>query len=174
MMLALVTVLLAGFASCSKSDDDNNTSKQNTTATSGLMSFDFVPTEDDLIVYDITAEYTDASGKQQTETITGEWKKSVTFTTLPAKASLVIKMALKANVVLSKDEYKVGYKITPKFQALNAEGGILDFAGYTPSEEYSYYKDKGKEGLEEYAKLTVISYSYTISSTPNAKGKYIY
>lgn len=71
--------------------------------------FYFTPSEGDLLLCDVTVEYTDASGKLQTETITGEWKKQIKFASLPANGTIAIKRSLKANVELAKDHYKFGY-----------------------------------------------------------------
>lgn len=175
-MLALVAVLFAGFVSCSKSDDNNNSSTPSegtSTPVSGIMECKFAPSEDQLTIFDFTAEYTDESGQVKTETITGEWEKKVIFKTLPAKATLTIKRALKPNVELTKDSYNVGSSFTANVQALKADGKNASFGKPLSTSSKSSI---GKDKVERYAaeKAVVHSFSYTISNKANAEGEYVY
>ncbi len=111
LMLALVTVLLAGFASCSKSDDDN-TQTTPVTPTKEMTGCTFTinveTSEDELAIGNVTIEYLDENGKTQSENITEkEWSKTLTYNTFPAKAAYTLKHKLKEGVELTKEKYSL-------------------------------------------------------------------
>ncbi len=179
MMLCLLVVLFAGsMVSCSGDDDnsgDETPGDDTSVPVAGAMSCDFVPTDDELALFDVTAEYTDASGKVQTEVITGEWKKTVTFTSLPANATLTIRQSLKSDVKLTKESYKLGGKMTYGFSALNSAGKAVSFKG-TLLPETVHNLSIGKDRVEEFATKNPVlaDYAYTISNKANSEGYFIW
>lgn len=175
LMLGFMAVLFAGFTSCSSSDDDENkTVEENNAPTSGVLSCSFEPSEDELALCNITAEYTDASGKIQTEEITGKWEKKITFTTLPTKVSVTLKHSLKANVELSKESYHFGGLWDDVVYAIKKDG-----SKYWPIQmgpRLIHNNAVGKAKVEDFITRTAVlkTISYTISNKPNEDGSYIY
>ncbi len=124
-MLVLVTVLLAGFASCSKSDDDNtkttpkeDTSTKEDTQTKEMTGCTFTinveASEDELAIGNVTIEYLDENGKIQTDSIKEKkWSKTLTYNTFPAKVAYTLKHKLKEGIELSKDSYYLSLSIEP-------------------------------------------------------------
>ncbi len=125
LMLALVTVLLAGFSSCSKSDDDNTktTTTPETPATPETptkeltgctFTLEVEASEDELAIGDVTIEYLDENGKTQSESIKEKkWSKTLTYTAFPAKVAYTLKHKLKEGVELSKESYNLNLGIKP-------------------------------------------------------------
>lgn len=162
MMLALAAVLVAAFASCSKSDGDKE--DEDIPAAKATVTYEFEPCADELEFFDMTAQYLDGSGTMQTETITGKWKKEITYTTLPAKVKIIISHAIKPNVELTKETYLFDYKYTRDIKAYSANGVLLD------SETRPYQPNPYtvlKENLPEFVPLCRIDESYEVRVTPN-------
>ncbi len=172
LMLSLSVMLFAGsMVSCS-SDDNSKDDPTTLIPTTGVMKCSFEPSEDMLTLFDITVEYTDASGKQQTENITGTWNKTITYTTLPVNATMVVKQALKSNVEMTKDSYKFTYKSNCSCTSLYSDGSIADNGPTTP-ETTTFTVDKEK--VAELAKDPILAeYSYTISNEKNSAGRYVW
>lgn len=177
MMLCLLVMLFAGsLISCSSDDDDSpkrETPTEDTEVpTSGTAMFYFTPSEGDLLLCDVTIEYTDASGKLQTETITGEWKKQIKFASLPANGTIAIKRSLKANVELAKDHYKFGYTEQSVFYANYASGAKPAGHNHGSSANISIGKDKVEHYVVDRHPV-IISYSYTIDKKKDSDGSFV-
>ncbi len=175
LTLALVTVLCTGFTSCGDGDDSPSVIPPTTPSVpvTGRMECDFVPAEGDLALFDITAEYTDSTGIAKTETVTGEWKKTVTYTKLPVEAKFVIKHTLKPDVEISADEkYRMGYELTYAFYAYDAKGDMVAKRGGTGiPDRFHFNGDQAK--IEKWAAKDIVGYSYTISNEAK-DGSYMY
>ncbi len=163
------------FTACSSDDDSSKNDAEASTPVTGVMMCYFEPSEDELTLFDVTVEYTDASGKQQTETITGAWKKTITYTTLPVNVSMVVKQSLKPNVEMTKDSYKLGGQVSCLLHALKSDGESAHIYGSViPNSVFNLTYPKGK--VETYATkhATLVNYAYTISNKANSEGAYIW
>ncbi len=163
LMLALVTVLLAGFASCSKSDDDNKDNQgQSEVSTSAIINLYYTATEAELSICDMTIEYTDAAGATQTEALTStKWSKQIKYSSLPANGTIVIKRALKANVELTEKSYKFSdNSLTWTVFTYNAQGtktaGPISYGDTTA---FAAGKDDVQKYVNGHSKYTI---TYTI------------
>lgn len=99
MAMAVVAVVMAaGFASCSKSDD-NGINPSTSTNYYGVMKINLKLSDDVLSLADITVTYTDENSKEHTETLTtGTFTKDIKFNSLPAKALYKVSYKMKENL----------------------------------------------------------------------------
>lgn len=172
LMLALVAVLLTGFTSCSKSDDNNgdNTTKENTVPVAAIVKFAYTATQEELSICDVIAEYTDADGKNQSEAITTtSWTKSITYSSLPANGTISIKRTLKENAELTQDEYNFT-KESPiqEVELYNSEKVKIATEKLRSYSRASY--TLGKDDLAEFLEHYDFSYSYTLDTKMNSEG----
>lgn len=176
MMLSLLVMLFAGsVVSCSSDNGDNSKDEPSVSIPAkGVMECYFKPSGDNLTLFDITVEYTDATGKVQTETITGEWNKTITYTTLPVNATMVVKQSLKPNVELTKDTYKVSCYENCFCTSLYSNGSIGDYCGSKVPQlsDFTIRKDDVAKYAEK--NTILVKYAYTFSNKKNSDGKYIW
>ncbi len=111
LTLALMTALSVGFCSCSNGDDDE---EPQTTEISGVaFTVNVESTEDELAIGNVTIEYLDGNGKEQTENITEkDWSKTIIYNKFPAKVSYTLKHSMKDGIELEKEKYTLGMSIT--------------------------------------------------------------
>ena len=160
--LAIAAVAIA--TGCSNDDDDNGDDIiSDKVVASASYTLDLSYTEDQLALFDISAEYTSPKGEKVTEPITKEWSKTVKFDAFPSTFTLVVTQKLKEGVELTKESYKIGSKKIETVKVLYADGreAYNKLSGSDNNPAYSLGADK----IEQYAekKREDHNISFTIS-----------
>ena len=180
---AFAAVVVAVFSGCSKSDDGEATPTTDpsaqggntTTALYGMLYCNFTPSADEVAMFDITAEYTDETGNLKKDTVTGAWKKTVVYKTLPVKPTLTIKQALKPGAGYSETA-NVGFELSCLFSVVSNGKNPFGDKGYYSDGNGSYFRGKNKEQFDKWMTMyaTIVDRTFTISNTPDESGYYVF
>ncbi len=181
--LAFAAVLVAVFTGCGNGDDgeanpttDSSTQGGDTTTPLyGMLYCNFTPSDDEIAMFDITAEYTDETGNLKKDTVTGAWKKTVVYKTLPVKPVLTIKQTIKPGVGYS-EKANVGFELSWLFSVVSNGKNPFGDKGYWSNGSSSYFRGKNQEQFDKWMTMhaTIVDRTFTISNTPNESGYYVF
>ena len=160
--LAIAAVAIA--TGCSNDDDDNGDDViSDKVVASASYTLDLSYTEDQLALFDISAEYTSPKGEKVTEPITKEWSKTVKFDAFPSTFTLVVTQKLKEGVELTKERYKLGCKKKETTIALYADGSVADNKMTGNETNLTVGADKIEQYAEEHKEDHNISFTISLN-----------
>lgn len=146
MIAALVTA-----TACSSSDDEPEVKDQKSATTKVELTL----SQDILEVYNVTVQYTDASGETKTEAITtSPWTKSLTVTKFPFTGDFQFASKVKDGFSGTKSSYQLD--VSYMFET-SVEGGKSNSQGSNSS--FAILKDN----LDKYNILNSLKYSYELT-----------
>lgn len=91
-LVLFAAVAATMLVSCSSSDDDDYKVNEQ------VVSLSFEPNEDLLSLFDISVNYTDENGKEQTEKLTGKFSKTLTIRKFPASGAFKLVATVKSSI----------------------------------------------------------------------------
>lgn len=91
-LVLFAAVAATMLVSCSNSDDDDYQVKEQ------VVSLSFEPNEDLLSLFDLSVNYTDENGKEQTEKLTGKFSKTLTIRKFPASGAFKLVATVKTSI----------------------------------------------------------------------------
>lgn len=163
-MVVVAVAMAAGFASCSKSDDNSGiTVPTGTMATSAKLDMNISFSDDILATCDITAYYIDSDGTKKTETVTSSpFKKEVTYNSLPVKVEYGFSVTPKSNVpedkeldIIAKDNSSI-YAVAGSKSKVVLSGHFNESAQGVPSSELSSFIDQTYKNVTNSVTVTSI------------------
>lgn len=125
LFLGLLAITTLTFVTgCSDDDNDGKDIVPEKVVASAAYTINLSYSDDELALFDLTAEYTTPTGEKQTEPVTKDWTKTVVFETFPATFSCKVTRKLKEGVELTKDHYTMGYVKSSMYKVQYSDASV--------------------------------------------------
>lgn len=158
-LLAITTITFV--TGCSDDDNDSKDIVPEKEVASAAYTINLSYSDDELALFDLTAEYTTPTGEKQTEPVTKDWTKTVVFETFPATFSYKVTLKLKEGVELTKERYKMGLVKNGTYEVQYKDGSVEVRNGLYDTKQLTIAVGKVKEYAADQNKKK--SSSFTIS-----------
>lgn len=146
LFLGLLAITTLTFVTgCSDDDNDGKDIVPEKVVASAAYTINLSYSDDELALFDLTAEYTTPTGEKQTEPVTKDWTKTVVFETFPATFSCKVTLKLKEGVELTKERYKMGLVKNGTYKVQYKDGSVEVREGQQQASELTIAADKVKE-----------------------------
>lgn len=140
LMLTIVLILIITSCSTSTAEDIPEVK-----FSSLNIKYTFNTSGDFLKVYDVTAQYKDASGKAQSETVTtANYTKTLNVTLMPYNSDFKFTFKIKDNIDKTAS-YSINYSIKYEYIAMYSDGTFAALTNYSESQQLSGAKYEGLE-----------------------------
>lgn len=162
-MMLMATVMTVGMASCVNDDDDNSTHGATKKITGAETTITITPSTDSKEIAETILEYTDESGRTQTQTAMGSLLTArVKVSKLPANIDITVKQVSLSGAYIVRDQYNLGAQVKTSTTGYN--GGLP--SSHTVSQQAFSLKNYTRNEVPEFFKKThIIKKTLTIQTT---------